>query len=106
MPAAFGAEAVSQRSIEPFPRPRDTTVLGHFDFQFYGSAAERRYSAQAALLLLNLIRNHKTHFGSTRPPDPCFPESPVLPRRGSLFRAPRGRPARNAALPRTPFSCY
>jgi hypothetical protein len=33
-----------------FPGYADTTLLGHFDFQFYGSAAGRTYSAQAALL--------------------------------------------------------
>jgi hypothetical protein len=36
--------------FEPFPGYADIPLLGHFDFQFYGSAAGRTYSAQAALL--------------------------------------------------------
>jgi hypothetical protein len=38
------------RPFEPFSGYADITSLGHFDFQFYGSAVERTYSAPAALL--------------------------------------------------------
>jgi hypothetical protein len=34
--------------VEPFPTSHDPTTLGHFDFQFYGNATERSYSALVA----------------------------------------------------------
>jgi hypothetical protein len=34
--------------VEPFPTSHDPTTLGHFDFQFYGNATGRSYSALVA----------------------------------------------------------
>jgi hypothetical protein len=80
-----------------FSELRRLTGTGELPIQFYGSAAERTYSAQAALLFWTFACVDRHILEAGRSPQSLLPqESPAFPRRGfRLFGAAPGLHSEN-----------